>query len=358
MSSLLPYSQRVTSRWRPRGALTNESRVELWSDGELVDDAAPIIGGQVTEHRVTGIRATLTLDVEPSGQWRRWLRLPNLELRPFAGMSWGAVPELIPLGRFPFIAPVVPDPLPAAIQIQANDWWGWAIGGRSFRVPMTARRGTVRDAVSYLMGAWVATLPWPTITATSRANMPAGVVWDGRVQDTIDALCKSIGAESFVDRSGEPRVADRVNMAAPSLTDSTVDGTVMSVTPAADRSQVFNSIAVSSSNQDIQFDPVVYTLNNPNHPADPSNIGLQVAPGYSSPYFRNRAQAVAAAPGILAKYIEPQLSWRVECLPDPARTVGDTQTVSTLALGAASTVVTDAVHDLAGAPLVLTMGTP
>lgn len=345
--------------WDPVGAQTNECRVEVWSGGALITSDAPgVLGGSVSEKRVTGIRSTLSMSVEPSSDWIRWLQLPLLEIRPYLGLSWGGDPELIPMGRFPVDPVAVGVPLPDSVSINATDWWGWAIGMQSLDVPIRARSGLlVRDSVWFLMSKWSQLIRRPPlITATSLAHT-VPVVWDGSVQEIIGDLVRSIGAEAFFDREGVPVIQDRRTSAAPPLT-SGEGGTIINVDPNKDWSQVFNRMAISSSNQDLTFQPVIASITDPDHPAHESRIGRRVAPGYSSPYFRSRQQAIDAGPSLLAPYSEPALTLSVTALPDPSRMPGDRSPVVTLELGSITAVIDEVTHDFLGAPMQMKMVAP
>lgn len=346
---------RVPARWDPITA-DGVSRVEVWSGrtkeadirGEGGRIGGGIIDGAVTEKWASGTRSTLQLTVEPSDLWLRLCRLPALQIRVWSGYSWGTSEHLIELGRFRALPPAVSAPR-GPIQITAEDFWP---ARATFLEPTPSAQGEIKHVVAALMQAYIprsAGLPAPVVTATSISRTPQ-VLWDGDISRIIFDALDSIGAEAFIDRDGTPRVQDRVPAIGAPLTGKSVS----SVTTTEDWSKVYNQILVKSSNNDVQFDPVIAVISDPSHPAHPENGLGPVGFTYASPYFTSRDQAVLAAPKLLQRAAQPALSWRVTALADPSRRAGDQVPLIT-DLGEVTGVVDEINHNIDGSPMTLTL---
>lgn len=343
----------VPARWNPARPGRSVGRVEVWSGAEQVAsvDTSDVLSCKVTEKYATGVRWSLSMTVEPTAQWLRWAQLPGLEIRPYAGFSWGRSEFLCPMGRYPTLPPAVSLPA-SSIQFTANDRWSW-VQNNTFANPRPSYSSyTVRDAVALLLAESAASTVYPVVTA-SREDMMPDILWDRGAHDAILQAVESIGAEAFIDRDGVPIVRDVTTVTGAPLVDGD-DGTVVSISSTVDWSNVRNAIEVTSSNDQVKFDPVRLMIEDRNHPAVRYVIGVKSF-GYSSPLFMTREQAIHAAPVLLDKKASPARSWSVSCLADPSRSAGDTVPVST-DLGDFTAVIQEASHDLGGADLQLTLG--
>jgi hypothetical protein len=307
----------------------------------------------VTEKWVTGYRASLALTVDPSPDWLAWFKLPGLEVRPFAGMSWGSTEHLLPLGVFTVLPPA--ESLPkSSVSVQADDrWTGVDFGDFGFPVPTIP--GRIRDVIARLVSDVQA--PWAdpmTITATSDAVVAAGGLWDKSRMETVSTLAAAIGAEVFYGRDGGLVVQDRGPSVGALLTDG-AGGTVLTATKNPDSSQVYNAVAVSGSNNDTPFDPVVVAITDINHPAHRSNLGFERVLKFSSPLLGSREQAVTAGQALLEKHAAPALSWTVTCIPDASRKAGDLVPFVTEEWGAVDVTVQEVHHPLGDGPQALTL---
>jgi hypothetical protein len=318
-------------RWDVSRGHDAVSRVEVWSRGELVSGDAPILGGEVTEKWVSGIRWSLSLQVEPTTEWLSWFKLPWPEIRVYSGLSWGEDEFLCPMGRYPVLPPSVSLPS-QAVSITVDDHWSSVISG-TFAFPYgfgpgTPYGGLIRDLAGVLIEEvqiaeqHVAPV---VVTASSDAPVPSGV-WDDRSKSILD-LVESIGAEAFYDRNGRPRVQDRVTTVGAPLVDGE-NGTVVSIASTEDWSQVYNVVTVMPSNNDASFYAAVVAITDINHPAHQANIGPRVLK-YSSPLVSTQEQGFQAGWSLLAKKSAPALSWQVEAIPDARRAAGDLCLVST-----------------------------
>lgn len=319
------------ARWDVSRGHDAVCRVEVWSRGELVNGDAPILGGEVTEKWVSGIRWSLSLQVEPTAEWLSWFRLPWLEIRVYSGLSWGEDEFLVPMGRYPVLPPSVLLPS-QAVTISADDHWSSVVTA-TFVFPYgfgpgTSLGGEIRNVAGFLIEQVQSAerhFAPVIITASSTAPVTSGV-WDDRSKAILD-LVESIGAEAFYDRAGRPRVQDRVATVGAPLVDG-VDGTVVSIASTEDWSQVYNVVSVTSSNNDTPFYPAVVAITDTSHPAHQANIGPRVLK-YSSPLLSTQAQGFQAGATLLSKKSAPALSWQVTAIPDARRAAGDLCSVST-----------------------------
>lgn len=319
--------------------------LQVWSRGELVEPNAEFTSWSVPEKRVSGIRSTLSAVVEPSPEWLDWLTLPALELVPLSGFRWGSEEHLEPLGVFPILGGTLSDPL-EALTLSASDNWQTVIAA-DFLVPQMAYPGLIRDvAANLIFEAGVGgnrvhpetldLVRWPLVTATSEAVTPM-VAWTKSRHDTIMELVQSISAECFLDRLGRPVIRDRV------AAGSAVLSGVAKVVQNVDWSDVVNFVSVVSTNDDVDFGPVVATIDSPFHPASVDKLGYR-ALRHSSSLITTVEQAQAAANDILAKRSAPATTWTVTCLPDPSIQPGMQVTVPTVEFGDVVGVVDEVTH--------------
>lgn len=316
MTSVLP------ARWNPAASGRDARRVAVYSRGQLITADAPgVQGGEVTEKWATGYRSSLSLTVDPSPEWLSWFKLPGLEIRPYSGMSWGSTEHLMPLGVFTVLPPAQSLPK-VAVSVQADDRWA-AVDFGDFGFPVPTIPGRIRDVIARLVADVQA--PWAdpiTITSTSGAVLAAGGLWDKSRMETIGTLASSIGAEVFYGRDGGLIVQDRATSDGAPLVDGD-GGTVLTVVKNPDSGQVYNAVAVSGSNNDTPFDPVVVAITDINHPAHRSNLGFERVLKFSSPLLASRDQAITAGQSLLEKHTAPALTWTVTCIPDASRKAGD-----------------------------------
>jgi hypothetical protein len=335
-------------RWEPGRSHTSFTRVEVWSQGSLVESAAPIIDGTITERWVTGPRASLSLSVEPSPEWLEWLVLPDLELRPFAGISWGRSRFECPLGVFPTMPPA--RSLPAStVSVSADDRWQ-VVTQNDLEFFVQGPSGSNIELAARLMSE--AGLGEVSVSVSRRVLSPA-LMWDKSRDELIKGYLEPTGAEAFVDRTGVAVIRDRTAVEGRDLTDGE-DGTVVNITSTQDWSKVVNVVAAASSKNDVVVVPQSMSITNWGHPAHESKIGRRVL-RYTSPLISSEDEARVAAQGQLDKLSAPALSWSVSCVPDPTRMPGDLITVTT-GLGAVQATVQEVTHPLGGAAQSVKLG--
>jgi hypothetical protein len=341
-------------RWNPAASHQSVSRVDLWSNGDLVATDVPFIDGSVTEKWVTGIRGTMSLNVPPTPQWRAWLMLDAIELTPYTGIRFGPDTEyLVPLGVFPVLFPGIELPS-KAITLQMEDNYQFVVSA-TFLYAMMSYPGTIRDVAARLItdlgigGKRVHpitknSINLPNLLATNVTSTVTSVRWEKSRHDTIAALVQSIGADAYFNRWGQPELRDHKSLPGIDLSDGAA-GTLVSVGSSVSWTDVINSIAVTSSKNDVTFDAVIETITDTNHPAHASKIGPRFD-AVSSSQVADVAQARAMAKTELAKRSAPARAWTVSCVPDPTRMPGDEMTLTTRDHGPVRVVVQEVTHPL------------
>lgn len=337
----------VVPAWWSPSAPGMVSRVEVWSQGEQVTDDADIVGGSVTEKRGTGQRMTLDLLVLPTSQWLRWLELPRLEFRVWSGFSRGTSEFLVPLGRFPVLPPGQALPRDQ-ISVQAEDYWSWVVNNR-FTYPRPSYGGKIRDVAERLVRE---SLIGPPSNTLSDSGFMARVVWDNTsAHDIIAGLMTDVAGEAFVDREGTPILRDRQVAEGDGFRSGE---NLIGIEFARDFGNIANYVSVVPQGSKVDFSPVTVQVEDPDHPAHPSKIGM-VGRTYSSPHITSRSQALGVARSLVERWSRPVKRWTVTALPDPARMVGDRVPLVS-ALGGVHAVINEVVHSLVGEPMRVTLG--
>jgi len=337
-------------RWEPQRSHRATCRVEVWSAGKLIEDDAEILDGSVTEKRVTGLRASLSLSVPPSEEWLGWFELPLLEIRTFAGISWKRSFFQCPLGVFPLMPPERKLPL-SEISFSADDRWQ-IVAQNDLLYAWQGPAGKASQLAARLMRE--AGFDSVAIDVTQDVESPA-LMWDKSRHDLISGYLEPINAEAFVDRTGQAVIRDRATAVGRDLTDGD-DGTVVSISSTQDWSGVYNAIGVTSSKTDVVLPPVIVSIKDPLHPAHYSRIGRRSLQ-YSSQLISNYGDAYNAGVAKLEKVSAPALSWTVSCVPDPTRMPGDLITVTT-ELGVVKAVVQEVTHPLGSGSQKIRLAAP
>lgn len=293
------------------------ARVEVWFQGEQKSASAPFSAGVVTDTRViAGQRRTLAMTVPPS--WQRWFDLPGyLELRPYSGLIIGGQLVEVPQGRF-----LLPRPgkrWPAAdVSFTANDYWTRVVKS-NFPGPRVSPGGKILDQAAILM--MEAGLGWAEITATSTYSAGPKLLENKTRTEAVAAFMKSVSAEAWLDRRGNPRIVDAIGIGAPT---SSIERTAESALLESDNDKVYNQVAVRSSAQDVDFGTITREITSPYHPASPQQLGYTNVYNFASPLLTDPAQGAKAADTLLARVSSLAESYSYECLPDPTRDAGDT----------------------------------
>lgn len=312
------------------GPGTDTTRVELWSLGERLTDNAPFQTCTVKEQRVTGLRMKLDLTVEPSRQWERWLQRPRLEAQVYKGIRAGGHSEEFAWGLFLLDPPKRSLPV-ASYQFSADDRWSWVIND-DFPTDKGAYSWEMREAAAWLIWEVGPGYPnhylfFPSVTATSTVHQPDGL-WTKSRSETIAEMMAAIGADAYYDRIGNALIEDHVPEPTGSILRDGEGGTVVTAVDEPDFASLGNVYFVTSSAQDIWFEPVQVQVTNPVHPAHPNLIGRRVKK-FASPLLFTPDQARLAGETLLAKSSQLARRYTVTCVPDPRREVGDAITVQT-----------------------------
>lgn len=343
--------QSVPQRWDPGASHRKVTRVQVWSSGGYVTTTEDIKGGSVTEQWQSGVRARLSLTVDSSPQWLKWLSLPSLELRVFSGMAWGNDEFLCPLGVFPVDPPEVSLPR-KDITISAQDRWSLIVLDNFTYVqssyayvwrPDAERVSTVPISRAVVSMINETNLGSDVDNRATRLDSLPNVMLSKTRDETIRDLIESIGAEVFVSRTGKPTIQDKSSQPGRGISDGR-GGSLVSISKSQDLTGAFNRVGVSSTNSDAVFAPVFVEITDPEHPAHYRKIRKR-ALQQSSPLLTSPAQALVMARSLLATKASV-VSWSVECFPDPSRMPGDVVPVTSEDWGTISGVVTEIQHPL------------
>lgn len=318
-------------RWDRMVASAGEltCRVEIWSGDTMLAESAPVQDGNVTDQWVTvGPRRKLAMTALPTRDWLRWLTFSSLEIRPYLGFRFSRRLSLeCPMGRFPLDPPEMTLPS-SLISIQADDYGIYLSDADFSDKPNQRRAGLITDAIADLVRG--AGLPDPTVTATSTATSGV-VVLDGSRLDAVTDAARSISAEVWLDRSGQPVIAEGTTLAASGLYSVLTGdgGTAAGVAVKPDLGQLYNVVSATSSAQGVEFPAAVASIGNTDHPAHPYRLGSPAKPRYkvlhySSPLLMDSAQALKAATTMLTKRSALAGAITYTAFPDPARDASDT----------------------------------
>lgn len=326
----MPFQPVPDREWDPelwartlKGPHRAAFRVEVWAGGEQQTESAPYDDGSVTETWVTaGPRWSLSLRIPATPSWRRWLKMPALELRPYRGLRLpgrGSEPWWCPLGRFPLQQPALQRPW-TTLGLAADDYWQWVSDGK-WPLPMISPGGPIRDQLAWALRD--AGLDGATITASSTAAREP-VFIDKQRDEWVGIAARSISAQVSLDRVGQPVIEDVPALGA---TTSDLRGVVTSLAWTPDWSATFNAVDVSSSAPDVQ---IRYRATLPaEHPASPWRMGGADRPRwkvyqFSSPLLENEDQGIKAAWTTLARVSQASTQWTYTAVPDPTRSASDT----------------------------------
>lgn len=351
-----------TQRWQRAipTSITTTQRVEVWAEGQMLAESAPVIGGAVTNDWVTaGISRSLSITVPPTRSWLRWLALPSLELRPWQGIRFsGRLTMECPMGVFPVQPPGAS--LPAeAISIQAHDYMEWVSDADFPSKPVPRPAGRLVAAIGWLLRG--AGLPAPENRSTATGSAPSVQLEDTRL-DALEDAAKAAGVEVTCDRYGDPQIINAQRLGAPVSELLTGDGgTCIAVTATPDWSAVHNVVSVTSSAPDVSFPAQIASVTWTGHPAHPYRLGSPQRPRYrvlhySSPLLTTPEQAQQAAQTILSREAAVAQACTISAIPDPTRDAGDTIRASTPD-GVQLVQISQVVHPLGGEPSQITAAT-
>lgn len=300
-------------------------RMEVWADGVMQSESAPLLSGMATEDWATGPRWSLSCTVPPTRAWRRWLDGP-VELRPYRGVQVSrSVTWEAPLGRYLVLPPERTLPQ-GPISISVDDYWQW-VSSAKYAGPVMSPPGEIARAIAQVMAE--AGLAGVDIRSTNHRSA-GSVLIDKQRDEWVIGAARSISAEAYVDRDGTPVVVDSPRLGAPTSRALTGDGgTAVGVRRTPDWPRVYNTVAASSSATDVDLPTEWVSITLPSHPAHPARIGTPSRPNYrvytySSPLLRTTEQIKQAAQTLLERVSSTAEQYSYECIPDPLRGAGDT----------------------------------
>jgi hypothetical protein len=259
--------------------------------------------------------------------WTSWLRLDQLELRPFRGVRIGADETIeFPLGRFRILTPELLARPATALTFAADDYWSWVVTA-DFTGPAVAYAGGIVNTIRRLIEE--AGIGPVTIDTLKLATAESSLL-EGTRHEAIASSAKSIDVEVYVDRFGAATIADTRQLEYPETYLVTkAGGTAVGMAVKPDWSGVYNSVSVTSSAQDVSFPAQVASIVWSQHPATKEKIGPRVMK-YSSPLLRTAEQGMSAAVSILRRVSAPASMYSYTCVPDASMDVGDSVFGSTL----------------------------
>jgi hypothetical protein len=303
------------------GSGRDVTKLQLWGQQGLITADAPFSTCTVKEKWGTGIRMSLSLTVEPSRQWLTWLEQP-LTAQVYRGIEAGTHSEMFPWGAFELDSPKRSVPV-SLLEFTSDDRWTWVIRD-DFATNKAAYVGKLKDSAYALMAE---VNLWPEVTATSEAIQPPAI-WEKSRSETLAEMMAAMGADAYVSRIGRGVIEDHY----PEVTDSVLrdgsGGTVVTAVVEPDLGSLYNVVYVTSSAQDVWFEPQQVQVTNPSHPAHPNKIGRRVR-RFASPLLFNADQAQQAGVTLLSKESQLARRYTITCIPDPRREVGDLITVQT-----------------------------
>jgi hypothetical protein len=291
-------------------------RCDVYSGGVLQATEVPYKNGSVTDQWVTGQRRNLTLEVPDTYWWKKWLALPGLEIRPYAGVSYGqGGSELCPMGVFEVL--VKPRNLiPGSLSLKAPDRWNRAVPMFLYPTWATTELTAARSVAGLIRAS-----EGVQIETTSLARTPS-VLWQGDKMKVISDLLKAIGAEASFDRTGVPVIKDRAYKWPVVTVRPGRGGTITDMTATADLSVVRNALSVSSSNTDVVFETVTAAITDPTDPAHPDIIGLR-SEALTSSVLRDQDEAKVMLYTELRKRAAFSRQLSVTQVPDYSIDAGD-----------------------------------
>lgn len=304
------------------------SRVEVFRGHDRLSYDAPWLSGTVTDTwTIAGVRRTFSLEVPPTPTWLEWLSTP-LVVRPYRGIRYARNQVVeCPLGVFPVLMPERDYTRTARIKINADDLYQ-RVGRAKFSAPyQTSELPLAEQIDALLQGAGLD----PAVILIGASVTRAAQTFEDSRADAIGELAKAGPFEVYIDRDGRTTInRHRALEATPTAYLIVGQHIIESIRLKPDWDKVFNQVSIKSTKQDVEFDPVVLSITDRNHPAHPSKMFGYNVKVYSSNAIENRDQAVAIAEAMLPKVSGAANTYTYTCVPDPRLDAGDTITASAL----------------------------
>jgi hypothetical protein len=324
--------QTVSSRWLPALVASHfiVNTVEVWEAGNLLG-RLPISSGSVTDAWVSGTRRSISMTTQATDPVKSMIH-PGVELRPYSGIDYRSGPlELLALGCFPVTDDIDTSRPNQPLTLNCQDRWQ-LVYAADFVTPRSTNPALtiVAQVVQFLVevGQWTAsqidmqfTSSVPVVAQTFDTSP------GGRATACIDLL-KTIGAEVFVNRQGNPVIRYRQAAGSPAAVFAPgVRQKDLSATRST--ANVYNVVYAFSTSIDPAFPALSYTarITDPTHPAYP-RPGVPIHPiSLSSPQFTTALQLKNAAQKELSRISrEARQISIVPTAPDPSLNASDTVT--------------------------------
>jgi hypothetical protein len=294
-------------------------------------------GGTVTEDIASQTRRTLTLTIPNTQALWDVLDTPGGEITIWQALQFvDGHREWVPMGVFVVdqnsigyspsgqIALTCPD---RSLHVQRN---GFGVSRAS--VPGNANWQEIKRLVE---GAWPGTrypFPgWASIDTTATGKVGSRYWDDGSRVGAIDELAATNALDWFFDRTGKAvlrRIPQLTTTSVPVWTiDASQTGVLIDANRTRDMSPVRNALRITSSSPDITFLPVEVANTTAGDPLAIDGPLGYVPEDWSSPNFRNSAQARTAGLARLRRTLGVAKKLELEAIGNPALDAEDVLSV-------------------------------
>lgn len=325
-----PHEAVISVRVYRGGAEITPARFTQWGQGLPITD-----GGTVTIDVTSQVRRVLNITIADAGlhpTGAQQLLDPTLgtELAVSRGIKYpnGKI-DWVPVGLFR-IETTTETPSgqsgPTGIDVTANDRSAYIVDGRFF-IPTKSVGDTVVAEIEHLTNNVMPPHTPAMVDLSNLTNPCPKQVYDDK--DRIGALLRlaaSINCEFFVDPTGTPTLRHLKKPSDPA--DWTVDvgstGVMLDLTPASDRTDIFNGVVCTGERAD--GTPAGWSVQTDDDPTSPTLWGGPFGKKpvfFSSPTLSNTAQCAAAAQGLLERYRGTGWSLTLDAMVNPLLEGGD-----------------------------------
>lgn len=332
-----------------RGPHTAAFKVDVWQSGANVtpsryaDSGLPITGGSVTVDASSQVRRTVSLTVADPGLTpvtaQDLLAPYGTELRVQRGIRYpNGVIEWVVLGWFRIdndSLTISGQSGPTEISLTGSGREAFIVDARFWKVMQADKGVTVPHLIAGLaVNALPSHVP-ATVDLTGSTVIPAtAFVWDDKDRmGACSSMATGIGAEFFINADGTPTIR---KVATPDKTkvvwtvDAGPKGSMVEVTPAVDRANVYNSVVAICQTADgtdgiqataLDSDPTSATFYGGRFGKKPRFYSSATLAGSSPAATLTKCQVAAA--NLLARYKGAGWTIAVSTLVNPALDAGD-----------------------------------
>ena len=313
------------------GPHTVISKVDVYRDGELLQEDLPIVSGSVRADENSRVRRSASLVIGDSNlaptDGDSLLAPVGTDLVISAGVKYrNDNQELVPVGTFRIQETNV-DSWSGNITIEASDYMSVVADDR-FLVPRSVAAGTVIvDEISDIV---VGTLPDTEIFDITGSDdiVAAALTWDRDRDVAIEDLAKAIGAEAFFDVQGRFIIRPVPEVDSDALTGAwTIEGgdtgVLADVGQSMSRAGIYNGVVASGTTTDSTTSPpTAFAVISTGPYAWNGSFGRKPK-FYASPLITTTTQALSAARKVLARQRGLQRTLAPTVVRNPALQAGD-----------------------------------